>query len=75
MGHQISKYPLTPAQIKEHKLPPPPELVPVLFKECGHRARLFSPGHSDPDESLLRQWKATHQIPELPEKCWACRKK
>ena len=71
MGHQISKYPLTAAEVKERKLPPPPDLVPVVFV-CGHKARIFSPGAADPVGILKEEYEQTHRAPELEQKCFTC---
>jgi hypothetical protein len=39
--HQISKYPLTAAQIKAYGLTSAPKLKPAVFKGCGHSAQIF----------------------------------
>jgi hypothetical protein len=63
MGYQISKYPLTPGQLREHKLPDPPKMVPVTFRKCQHKTMMF--------DGLAKERGG---FAELDEYCFACEK-
>lgn len=60
MGFQISKFPLTLTQLKSHKLPPAPKVVSVVFKKCGHPAKMFE--------------EAAKGRTEIEGYCWGCKK-
>lgn len=60
---QISKHPLTPAQLVQHKLPPIQKLTSAIFKKCGHPAQLF--------EAVAPE---NYGIAEIDDYCWGCKK-
>ena len=63
MAYILSKYPLTPAQLKEHKLPEPPRMVPIVFRKCEHKTMMF--------ESAAKVYGGRAEVDEY---CWACAK-
>ena len=63
MGYQISKYPLTIQELKQHKLPEPQKLVPVVFRKCEHKTMMF--------EGAAKVYGGRAEVDEY---CWACAK-
>jgi len=74
MAHQISKYPLATSELKRRGLPLPPEVIPVVFKQCGHGGQIFSPGALDPVGLLNDDYKRTGASPILDLQCFGCAK-
>ena len=71
---QLSKYPLTLAEISKFKVAPAASLVPVYFKGCEHKASVFSPGKLDLTGDLKRYYDSTGEIKIFEGLCWGCQK-
>jgi hypothetical protein len=74
MAHQISKYPLATSELKRRGLPLPPEVIPVVFKQCGHGGQIFSPGDLDLEGNLKREYERTGSAAILDSQCFGCAK-